>query len=82
MPGTPDAPVISLTPATPKAPQAIVAALPVDVSVLKTLVGHDPEVVREFLQDFRDSAAKIADELRSACAAQQLRAVAAAAHKL
>ena len=32
---------------------------PVDVKVLEQLVGDDPAVIGEFLQDFRVSAAKI-----------------------
>jgi len=54
----------------------------VDVNVLKALVGDDPAVIREFLHDFRASATGIAAELRTACAAGQATAAAAAAHKL
>ena len=56
--------------------------MPVDVKVLIGLVGDDPDLVREFLQDFRVSAAKIAAELRAGCAVGQTTAVVAAAHKL
>jgi CheY-like chemotaxis protein/HPt (histidine-containing phosphotransfer) domain-containing protein/anti-sigma regulatory factor (Ser/Thr protein kinase) len=55
---------------------------PVDVSVLAELVGNDLAVIHELLQDFRVSAAKIAMELRAACAAGQATAAGAAAHKL
>lgn len=58
------------------------SAAPVDVSVLVGLVGNDPEVIHELLQDFRRSAAKIAAELQAACAMGQTTAVDAAAHKL
>ncbi len=61
---------------------AAAAVLPVDVKVLKALVGSDATIVREFLQDFRSSAAAITLELRAACAAQQMKAVADAMHKL
>jgi PAS domain S-box-containing protein len=54
----------------------------VDVNVLKVLVGGDAAIVREFLQDFRSSAAAITLELRAACAARQMKAVADAGHKL
>ncbi len=64
------------------ATQAVAAAVPVDVSILKGLVGDAPDLVREFLQDFRTSAAKITVDLRAACAASQMKAVVAAAHKL
>jgi two-component system sensor histidine kinase/response regulator len=66
------------------APSALAAAVsvPVDVSVLQTLVGDDPAVVSELLHDFRLSATGIAAELRSACAAGQASATGAAAHKL
>ena len=65
----------------PAAPPATVAA-PVDVNVLKGLVGDDPALVHEFLHDFRNSAAQIALEMRAACATGQTKAAAAAAHKL
>ncbi len=55
---------------------------PVDVRVLEALVGDDPAVIGEFLQDFRASSAKIALELRTAYQAGQTAAVGAAAHKL
>ncbi len=57
-------------------------AVPVDVSVLVGLVGNDPPVIHELLQDFRVSAAKTAAELQAACAAGQATAAGAAAHKL
>jgi len=57
-------------------------SLPVDVNVLKKLVGDDEEIIRDFLHDFRISAAKIAVELRAACAAGQAAAAGALAHKL
>ncbi|MDO8463777.1 MAG: Hpt domain-containing protein, partial [Gallionella sp.] len=55
---------------------------PVDVNVLKALVGDDEATIREFLHDFRLSAAKIAAELRAACAAGETAAAGAHAHKL
>ncbi|MDP1850629.1 MAG: response regulator, partial [Solirubrobacteraceae bacterium] len=55
---------------------------PVDVNALKALIGDDEAMVREFLHDFRFSAAKIAVELRAACAAGQPTAAGALAHKL
>jgi PAS domain S-box-containing protein len=58
------------------------ASAPVDVNVLKALIGDDDAMVREFLHDFRLSAAKIAAELRAACAANQAEAAGALAHKL
>ena len=54
----------------------------VDVHVLEALVGDDPVVISEFLQDFRASSAKIAVELRVAYQAGQTATVGAAAHKL
>ncbi len=57
-------------------------AVPVDVKVLKALVGDDLGLIREFLQDFRNSAARITLELRAACAACQTKPAADAAHKL
>jgi HPt (histidine-containing phosphotransfer) domain-containing protein len=61
-------------------PQA--KALPVDLSALKELVGDDPAVLREVLQDFRASVVRIISDLRTACAAGQTRAAGGAAHKL
>ncbi|MDD2915123.1 MAG: PAS domain S-box protein [Gallionella sp.] len=63
---------------------AIIGGTPmiVDVNVLKALIGDDEEMIREFLHDFRLSAAKIAVELRAACAAGQAAAAGALAHKL
>jgi len=58
------------------------ASAPVDVNALKALVGDDEATIREFLHDFRISAAKIAVELRTACAAGQATAAGALAHKL
>jgi CheY-like chemotaxis protein/HPt (histidine-containing phosphotransfer) domain-containing protein len=57
-------------------------AMPVDVSVLKALVGDDPAVIREFLHDFRISATKTAVELKAACENGQAIQVGALAHKL
>ena len=73
----PDSPDSHATPA----PQ-VTAAGPVDVSVLKTLVGGDPAVIRELLHDFRISAAKTAAELRAACENGQAAQTGALAHKL
>jgi len=56
--------------------------MPVDVNVLKALVGDDGATIREFLHDFRLSAAKIAAELRAACAAGETATAGAHAHKL
>jgi PAS domain S-box-containing protein len=62
--------------------ESAMTTAPVDVSVLKALVGDDPAMISELLQDFRLSATGIAAELRSACAAGQAGASSAAAHKL
>jgi PAS domain S-box-containing protein len=58
------------------------APIPLDVRVLKALVGDDPETIRDFLRDFRASATAIATELSTACAAGQATQVTALAHKL
>jgi HPt (histidine-containing phosphotransfer) domain-containing protein len=64
------------------AESAITASVPVDVNVLKALIGDDEAMIREFLHDFRLSAAKIGVELRTACATGQVTAAGAHAHKL
>ncbi|MBI3902623.1 MAG: PAS domain S-box protein [Nitrosomonadales bacterium] len=70
-------------PPAPKAePMAQTIPIPVDVNVLKALVGDDEAIVREFLHDFRISANSIAAELRTACASGQTTMAGALAHKL
>ena len=56
--------------------------LPVNVQVLVQQVGNDPEVVREFLQDFQASLRDAVEQIRAAVLAQQAGATAAASHKL
>src|SRR6185437_13679786 len=54
----------------------------VDVTVLESLVGDDPLVVRDFLSDYLDSARRLVGELRLARNAEDLRQIGAIAHKL
>jgi CheY-like chemotaxis protein/HPt (histidine-containing phosphotransfer) domain-containing protein len=61
---------------------SVSASVPVDVNVLKALVGNDEATIHDFLSDFRISAAKISVELRAAYAAGDTAAIVAAAHKL
>ncbi|MFA6920881.1 MAG: PAS domain S-box protein [Gallionella sp.] len=56
--------------------------IPVDVTVLKSLVGDDEADVRDFLHEFRFDAARIAVELRAAYAGGQASIVSALAHNL
>ncbi len=56
--------------------------VPVDVNVLKALVGGDASVIRELLHDFRSSAAEIAVELKDACEQGQAQQAGGLAHKL
>ena len=65
-----------------EAPRNVQDAPAVDVAVLKGLVGDDPEIVREFLADYRTSAGRLATELRAAQTADDARAIGAIAHKL
>ncbi len=58
------------------------AVKPVDVNVLKEMVGDDPVVINEFLHDFRSSATQIAQKLKTAYAAGQAAEMSALAHKL
>jgi CheY-like chemotaxis protein/HPt (histidine-containing phosphotransfer) domain-containing protein len=62
--------------------RAASAHVPVDVNVLKKLVGDDEEIIRDFLHDFRLSAARIAADLRTACASGKAAEAGALAHKL
>jgi two-component system sensor histidine kinase/response regulator len=57
-------------------------SVPVQVSALEALVGTDPELIREFLQEFVVNAARLAAELIRACEEGQLRTAAEIAHKL
>jgi two-component system sensor histidine kinase/response regulator len=54
----------------------------VDIGVLRALVGDDATVLHDVLQDFQTNKARIAAELRAACAAGQPLMACAAAHKL
>ncbi len=54
----------------------------VDLGVLKALVGGERETLREFLADYRDSARRLAAELRAAYTAGDPARAANAAHKL
>ena len=54
----------------------------VDLAVLKGMVGDDPEILREFLVDYRISAGRLAAELQAARIADDLRQIGAIAHKL
>lgn len=58
------------------------ASKPLDVRVLVTLVGDDPEITRDFLHDFRHSATQIAAEMKTAYAAGQAAQVGSLAHRL
>jgi PAS domain S-box-containing protein len=55
---------------------------PVDVEMLKSLVGDDPAVVDGFLRDFGISAQQTAAQIRSFCLAGDAISVATEAHKL
>ncbi len=55
---------------------------PVDVNVLAALVGDAPEVISDFLQDFRRSATKIAAEMKATYADGQATQLGELAHKL
>ena len=50
--------------------------------VLEALVGDEPEVIDEFLRDFRISAGHAAQRMRAACRGRQTGAVEAVAHSL
>ena len=77
---------VTLTPVPdrpePPSPAAPATALALDVSVLEALVGDDPQVIEEFLQDFRVSAGEASVQMRAACQDRQPDAVEAVAHRL
>ncbi len=55
---------------------------PVDIHVLEELIGDDPKVIKQLLQDFHLSSVKIASELHNAFQTNELKTVVANAHKL
>jgi PAS domain S-box-containing protein len=72
----PDAPV-------PTASRPAAPPMALDVSVLQALIGDDdPEVINEFLQDFRASAISTAAQMRTACRGQHAELVEFLAHRL
>ncbi|MBF0462539.1 MAG: PAS domain S-box protein [Magnetococcales bacterium] len=75
-------PVVPSGPDLPDSPATRAMAGPVDVRLLEDLVGSDPAIVHEFLQDFRASAAKIAVRLQAACQTGEATVAGAEAHKL
>src|SRR5690606_2953 len=66
----------------PAGPDAETPRPPVDVEVLKGLVGDDPAVIGEFLMDFRAAARQGAAQIEAACRQGHASAAAEAAHKL
>jgi HPt (histidine-containing phosphotransfer) domain-containing protein len=58
------------------------SSAPVQVSALAALVGTNPQLIQEFLQEFALNAAGLAVELAAACEERQSRAAAGIAHKL
>ncbi len=67
-------------PGTPEPPASEPG--PMDLGVLKALVGDDPDVVQDFLRDFQASGAKTAAELKAACETGQAGQAGSLAHKL
>ena len=63
-------------------PHSLRRAVAVDVAVLESLIGSDPGVILEFLNDFQVSAAKIALDLKAACAERMPGKASEQAHKL
>ncbi|MDB6087016.1 MAG: histidine kinase, partial [Gammaproteobacteria bacterium] len=58
------------------------SSMPLQVSVLEALVGTDPQLIHEFLQEFGMSAARAAAGLAEACGKQRSKDAAEIAHKL
>lgn len=76
------APIPPPTPPLKGRENVAAASVTVDVDVLRAQIGDDEVILREFLDDFRISAAEIAVELRMACMAEHAVAAEALAHKL
>jgi CheY-like chemotaxis protein/HPt (histidine-containing phosphotransfer) domain-containing protein len=58
------------------------ATTALDISVLEALVGNDPEIIREFLEEFRNTSLQTATELKIACQHGQTSQASALGHKL
>jgi HPt (histidine-containing phosphotransfer) domain-containing protein len=54
----------------------------VDVTVLRSIVGDNPRVVRQLLADYGVAAERFAQELRAAHVAEDIRRIGAIAHQL
>ena len=57
-------------------------AVPVDIQILKELIGDDSEMIRELLQEYRVNAVTITKDLHAAFQAGQWTIVGSTAHKL
>jgi signal transduction histidine kinase/HPt (histidine-containing phosphotransfer) domain-containing protein/ActR/RegA family two-component response regulator len=63
-------------------PAAAAGAGPIDVEVLKGLIGGDPVIVREFMRKAQASARSLSHDLRAAFSARNLLLLGACAHNL
>ncbi len=79
-PATVPAPLRELP--APQQSAAPASACTVNLDVLKSIVGDDPEIVRELLTDYLRSARHLAADLRGHCAQGRGREAGAIAHKL
>ncbi|MDP2346493.1 MAG: CHASE domain-containing protein [Gammaproteobacteria bacterium] len=72
--------------ATKDAPQSVThkgdSAAMLDVNVLKSMIGDDPDLVSEFLNDYRTTLVLLAQELAAAARAGNASQVGSVAHKL
>lgn len=68
--------------ATESSAEFTAQSLPVDINVLKTLIGDDEAIIRRFVQVFPIDAAKTAVEMRSAYAVGQMATISELAHGL
>ncbi len=73
----PDAPA-----ATPNPPSPASGSAPVDIDVLRALVGDDEAIIQELLIDFDTSTRQQGDALSRACAASDHEQIARLAHQL
>ncbi len=69
-------------PAVLSVPTAAARDVIVDVRVLEALVGDDPEIIGEFLRDFRNSLGEAGGQMQAACQSRQAKEVESVAHKL
>ena len=75
-------PTAAIHPTALPSPAAAATTLALDVKVLEALVGDEPQVIEDVLQQFRASAGQASRQMRAACRDRRPDTVEAVAHRL